>query len=269
MRHFYRVKPEYRERLSGQRALRYPRLEDMQRPNSSTTWKIENDEDYRGQKSTLENYLSTIGSSFSFEEACERALPKPERPLDWDDIWKAAHMTATYLEDFGANLILTFSGHSWIYASYVLATLPRDRMLSMPVYLAHVVDWEPSTRMPRRPGFTTLMGIEPEPAKNTYGFTILVPESFPKNNGKHRVGVIDDSITSGQVPPVIARFLKEQGYREGPNVEGSFKIACCAFFNSPAVARRPDHFVIPTKSETFHFPWGDSIWFPRRTGSER
>ena len=153
----------------------------------------------------------------------------------------------------------------------MLSTLPRDRMLSIPIYLAHVVDWKPSSPRPHLPGYSTLDGMKPDKATKKYGFAVLMPKAFPKADraGNRRVVVIDDSITSGFVPPVIADHLRSLKYREGAGLKGTFKIACYVCYRGPTIAREPDHFVIPTKAETYHFPWGDSIWYPRRTGSEK
>jgi hypothetical protein len=139
---------------------------------------------------------------------------------DWPEVEDAANKIGDYLfNEFDANIILTFSGHSWIFASLVMAmSLPRERLLSIPVYLALTMDWKPSTAIPRLKGFKSLPGLFPDEAASRYGLAVLMPENFPRadKNGKRRVAVIDDSITSGAVPPVVIKYLKRNRYRPGP-----------------------------------------------------
>jgi hypothetical protein len=144
----------------------------------------------------------------------------------------------------------------------------RNRLLGTPIYLAYTMDWMASTTKPELPGFVSIPALEPDEQGQQYGLAILIPEAFPKadRSGKQRVLVIDDSITSGVVPPKIRQYLcgDKIGY-DKKNV----RVACCACVKNVLLGeadRRPNYDP-PLKPETndFQWPWGPPIWFPRRT----
>ena len=172
--------------------------------------------------------------------------------------------------DFKANIILTFSGHSWIFASLVLAySLSRNRILDIPIYVALTMDWEPSDPMPRVAGFTTIPGPEPTDETRERRFVVLIPNSFPKADpdGKRHVAVIDDCITSGAVHLVVNNYLRKLKYRRGE--KGTARTACCVCNTSATLLAKPDHYAIPSRREKFSYPWGECVWFTNRSISIR
>ena len=259
---------EVASQLARQRAKMYAYLDDVPGVSKSTVWRIEHAKG-KFKRESAESYLGAISSDLSLLDAFEPDDPYGgEGPYTWGQVEAAAKVVGGRLFKWGANIILTFSGHSWIFASIVLAVTlekDRDRLLSIPVYVAPTMDWEPSKAIPERPGFVSLPALEPDEETKRYGLAVLMPKDFPEADRKHkrRVAVIDDSISSGVVPPAVRKYLwKSCRYRKE-----DVKLDCCVCVKNVMLGeaeRQPDY-PAPLQPETsnFSFPWGHPIWFPR------
>jgi hypothetical protein len=125
----------------------------------------------------------------------------------WCEVCEAAKKIGAYVfDEFRANVILTFAGHSAIFANLVLVkSLSRAKMLSVPVYLALQRDWDQSVNRE----LPTLPGYEAFPGESV---AVLVPraliDQLKAASKTLRIAVIDDAIVSGSVPMVLKTNLK-------------------------------------------------------------
>jgi hypothetical protein len=187
----------------------------------------------------------------------------------WCELSIAAKEVGRYVfEKFRANAILTFAGHSAIFANLVLVkSLRRKKMLSMPVYLALQRDWDASTnrKRPTMSGYETFTGEE---------VAVLVPKAFisqlKRPNKTWRIAVIDDAIVSGDVPAVLKNSLRPKLSRTS-----RMAFACYVCYRPVTKAikgRKPDKVVkwLRTEKEldTFRLPCNTRVfWFGKRLPS--
>lgn len=182
----------------------------------------------------------------------------------WSEVSKAAKEVGRYVFDqFRANVVLTFSGHSAIFANLVLVkSLDRAKMLSMPVYLALQRDWDQSANreLPALPGYETLPGE---------AVAILVPkalkEQLKAGSKTWRIAVIDDAIVSGAVPTALKSKL---------NLPQNARMVFACYVGYWPVAeamkpRKPEKVVrwlrTPEELEAFRLPCNTSLlWFGQR-----
>jgi hypothetical protein len=184
----------------------------------------------------------------------------------WGEVCKAAKEVGTYLfDEFRANAILTFAGHSAIFANLVLVkSLSRARMLGMPVYLALQRDWDQSVNreLPALPGYETFLGE---------AVAVLVPKALIDQlkaaSKTWRIAVIDDAIVSGAVPTVLKSHLKLPR-------KSRMVFACYVGYRPVAEAmkpRKPEKVIrwlrTPEELEAFRLPCDTSLlWFGQWLG---
>lgn len=189
-------------------------------------------------------------------------VKKTEHEYSFADVWEGAARVGQYVFDsFSANAILTFAGHSAIFANLVLARyLQRKSMLEMPVYLALQRDWQPSgpdKTLPTIPGYTSVPGE---------GVTVLLPDALEESNKESReslrLAVIDDVIISAAVMASLRPYLKE---RLGPSARIEFACFIC-FDQIPKVMqfRKPEYASVWSETESFTLPWGPPLWFGKQ-----
>lgn len=189
-------------------------------------------------------------------------VKKAQHEYSFADVWEGAGRVGQYVfGSFKANAILTFAGHSAIFANLVLARyLQRKDMLEMPVYLALQRDWEPSgpdETLPTIPGYTPVLGE---------GVAVLLPDALEESKKQlHdplRLAVIDDVIISAAVMASLRPYL---GKRFGPSARIEF--ACFICFNQiPKVMqfRKPEYASVWSETESFTLPWGQPLWFGKQ-----
>lgn len=173
----------------------------------------------------------------------EHSAPDSVKRYTWSDIEAGAKKVGEeiFQSEFQADAVLTFAGPGALFASLVMVTtlLPqgRDRLLNMPVYLALTRDWKPTSINPHAP---ELRGFINAPGD---GFVVYIPEALVQDDPEHqwKIIIIDDSITSGEVPPVLRNFFREP--LKYP--DGSVKIACCVWLRNKVVIakRKPDFYM--------------------------
>lgn len=189
----------------------------------------------------------------------QNLVKKVEREYSYECVWEKANEVGEYVfGSFKANAILTFAGHSAIFANLVLARcLERKAMLNMPVYLALQRDWssfDPNQKLPMIPGYTSVPGE---------GVVLLIPdaltESMKGTDEPLRLAVIDDVIISAAVMASLRPYLQEQ---LGPAVRIEFVCFIC-FDQIPKVMqyRKPEFASIWSETESFTLPWGEPLWF--------
>jgi hypothetical protein len=195
----------------------------------------------------------------AFPALFKAADPQPSKApsYSWRQITAAAEKVGKFTKDFQPDAIVTFSGHSSLFASLVLVrSFQEDELLNMPVYLAQQRKWKRSSRSgdpPRLLGFTTHEGD---------GIAVLMPEALAQlaeadPERKKKFVVLDDSITSGVVPPVVREYFGETLRYPPENI----KIACGVYYDVVLRARAPDCWAIKTKSKSFRMPWGPQLYF--------
>jgi hypothetical protein len=136
-----------------------------------------------------------------------RVVPVDLPEGKWLEILDAADNVGRYVfEKFNANAILTFAGHSAFFANLVLVrSLPADKMLELPVYLALQRDWslDMTSELPREFGYETFRGED---------VVVLVPHALTQlpedRRASLRLAVIDDVVISGDVVFTLKRDLK-------------------------------------------------------------
>lgn len=188
----------------------------------------------------------------------------------WRELCTAAKEVGKYVfKTFRANAVLTFAGHSAIFANLVLVkSLGRTEMLSMPVYLALQRDWEPATnkKRPMMPGYETFTGE---------AVAVLVPKALidelKRTNKAWRIAVIDDAIVSGEVPTVLKNNLRPKLSRFS-----RMTFACYVCYRPVTEAisgRNPDKVIkwLRTEKEldAFRLPCDTRVlWFGQRLASK-
>ncbi|MCL5005134.1 MAG: winged helix-turn-helix domain-containing protein [Acidobacteria bacterium] len=186
---------------------------------------------------------------------------KAEKDYSFQDVWNGAGTVGKQVfEEFKANAILTFAGHSAIFANLVLVNYfgqDRRKLLEMPAYLGFQRDW-PFSDTDKKP--PTLPGYTPVPGE---GVIILVPnalKTLAKRTPKPlRLAVIDDLIISAAVLAALRPYLQKVLGKET-----SIEFVCFLCY-SPVIetlgGRKPQ--CAPVKSDTrdFTLPWGRPLWF--------
>lgn len=193
---------------------------------------------------------------------------KAEKDYSFKEVWEGAGTVGKQVfEEFKANAILTFAGHSAIFANLVLANYfgqDRRKLLEMPAYLALQRDWPFSDTDGKPP---TLPGYTPVPGE---GVIILVPNAL-KTLAKHtpkplRLAVIDDIIISAAVSAALRPYLKKV-----LGEKASIEFGCFLYYKPviKALAGRKPKWA-PVKSDTtdFTLPWGLPLWFGKKPVSE-
>jgi LmbE family N-acetylglucosaminyl deacetylase len=196
---------------------------------------------------------SLLGDAADATEPADK-LPKNYRFYDWDSLDIAASRLGKHIfEEFGANAIITFSGHSAIFANLVMVkTLPREKLLNIPSYLAQQRDWIASQgeAPPSLPGFTSIFGKK---------FVLLLPEAFALGDPdrKKRIAIIDDAITTGEAISLLKDYLRDSLGYETEHI----RVGCFVSHEQSRV--RPDFCEFTTPTTAYRLPWGEPIWFPR------
>jgi len=177
---------------------------------------------------------------------------------DWTNLVNGAVRVGRYVfEEFAADAVITFSGHSAIFASLVMVkVLPRERLLGMPVYLAMARDIDPAGTPPPLPGFAVVRGREGR-------FEVLVPHALADADPerKKNIAIIDDAITTGEAIITLKHYLLDTlEYRRA-----SIRVGCfvCHELTTSLPDGRPDVWEFITDTTAYRLPWGDPLWFPR------
>lgn len=177
------------------------------------------------------------------------------------EVWGGAGKVGKQVfEEFKANAILTFAGHSAIFANLVLANhfgQQRRKLLEVPTYLALQRDW-PFFDTDREP--PTLPGYSPVPGE---GVIILVPNAL-KALAKRapeplRLAVIDDLIISAAVLAALRPYLQK-----ALGKKASIEFVCFLCYKPVIEAlggRKPQYAPVKSDTRDFTLPWGRPLWF--------
>ncbi len=194
-------------------------------------------------------------------------IEKAECEYSFAEICKGAAKVGQHVfGSFKANAVLTFAGHSAIFANLVLAMcLDRSALLQMPVFLAQQRDWPSSDSKRKPPEFCGCTPVRGE------GVVILVPDAliqFAKHASRPlRLAVIDDVIMSGAVLACLRpHFHMLLGAR------ARIEFVCFVFFEPLKRVmkdREPEFAAVRTNSEVFTLPWGRPLWFGQKRSAER
>lgn len=179
------------------------------------------------------------------------------RQFTWNELHRGAENVGKYIfEDFNADAVITFAGHSAIFANLVVVkSLTRDQLLELPVWLALQRDTNPSSSLPNREGFIRVPGE---------GFDIFVPESFAeRNRGENeKIAILDDSIVTGEAILTLNRYLQDTlHYKKDDICVGCF---VCTKYVTLIPERKPCVKEFVHDTDEYDLPWGPSIYFPRQ-----
>ena len=193
----------------------------------------------------------------AFEVMFCAAPPNSKRPFyGWPKLEKAAALVRAEIfnASFHADAVLTFSGHSSLFASLVVVKSPtEEQVLNLPFYVAQQRRWKRSSRNQEArglPGFTT---------RKVDGVAILIPNAllqFMKGHPERKLAVIDDSVASGVVPLAIREYF----HKKLKHPEENLKYVCAVSRNL-LKTRRPDFSAFPDVRDDFELAWGAPLWF--------
>jgi hypothetical protein len=209
------------------------------------------------RETTARRLYEALRTDKSFEQLFELAMPRVAGrriSFSWPQLMSAAgRIGRKILREFRADLVLTFSGHSAIFASLAMVkALPRKQLLNLPTYLVLVRDLKPFSAVAGLPGFT------PVPKD---GFVLFIPDGLSEGDHerKKRIAIIDDSIVTGEAIVALKGHLYTLGYKPS-----SIRVGCfvCQELTTLIPERRPDFWEFTTSSTNYRLPWGDPLWFP-------
>jgi hypothetical protein len=167
----------------------------------------------------------------------------PVSEYTWDEVIGGARLVAKKaFVEWGADLVLSFSGPSSLFTGLVVTMLPLGDIVRTKTYMGIFVKGE----IEKPP-----VGFEKADAGE---FTVLVPQVLLRTPSK-KIVVIDDTITSGGTMEALRRFFKKKNY----NLQ-NVKFACCVCYEGVRVmpgVKMPEIVGVSPNAKLlgFRMPW--------------
>lgn len=181
---------------------------------------------------------------------------KPLKRYTWGEVEAStSKVHKKVFDEFHPDALLTFPGPSLTFTGLVLAALPPEVAIRVPVYTCIFVD----EKAPEPGGLHPVL-TEPDDAETA--FKILVPAALTDGDPEHqrRIVAIDDTIISGVTMRALRKYFRGRGYAD------RVPFACCVCYEARTVRgeRPPEAIGMVSSSPKFYLPWGDGFCFEER-----